>query len=108
MFASNFIVQDKYMKHIRGQDKLTVFEQSKTTSSGQSMANHFCSACGTLMYRVSAKRPGTSIMRIGTVDDFNLHETKLMPEIELYAENRVSWFGGVQGVAKEAEGMGGL
>ncbi|KAJ4148137.1 hypothetical protein LMH87_002621 [Akanthomyces muscarius] len=107
MFASNFVVQDKHMKHIRGQDNLTVFKQSKTVGSGHSMANHFCATCGTLMYRVGAKWPGTSILRIGTVDDFNLHETKLMPEVELFVENRVSWFGGVQGVAKEAEGMGG-
>ena len=30
MFASNFTVDDKYLKHLRGQENLKTFEQSKT------------------------------------------------------------------------------
>lgn len=61
------------------------------------MANHFCKTCGTLMYRVGAAFPGCSILRLGTVDDFNLVETKLKPQRELFVKDRVSWFSGVQG-----------
>jgi hypothetical protein len=103
MFASNFTVDDKYLKHLRGQDNLKTFSQDKSIGSGQTMTNYFCSTCGTLMYRVGARFPGQSILRIGTVDDFNLHETKLKPTIEQFTKDRVSWFSGVEG-AKKFEG----
>lgn len=103
MFASNFIVADTHLKHIRGRDNLKSFGQSQTIESGNKMTNHFCSTCGTLMYRVGSAFPGNSIMRIGTVDDFHLHETKLKPRIEQYTKDRVSWFSGAEGV-KQIEG----
>ncbi|QIX01457.1 hypothetical protein AMS68_006974 [Peltaster fructicola] len=98
MFASNFIVDDKYLKHLRGEDKLTRWAQSKTIASGNTMENSFCSVCGTLMYRRSTGYPGMSIMRIGTIDDFNLHESKLKPRVEQLCQDRVSWFKGGEGV----------
>lgn len=104
MFASNFTVDDKYLKHLRGQDNLSSWGQAKTVASGNKMTNYFCSTCGTLMYRVSSGAPGTSILRIGTVDDFNLHETKLKPQNEFFIERRVAWLSGVEG-AKQVEGF---
>lgn len=101
MFASNFIVKDSALKHLRGQDKLTKFSQSKTIETGNTMSNYFCSVCGTLMYRVSSGFPGMSITRIGTVDDFHLHETKLKPRIEQFCKDRVGWFKGGDGVQQE-------
>jgi len=50
------------------------------------------------MYRVGARFPGMSILRIGTVDDFNLMETKLKPTAEQYVENRVAWLKPAEGV----------
>lgn len=97
MFASNFTVNDSSLKHERGEDKLTKFAQSKTIASGSTMENSFCSKCGTLMYRRSTRFPGASILRIGTVDDYNLHETKLKPKFESFVKSRVSWFTGVDG-----------
>jgi len=67
------------------------------------MTNHFCSTCGTLMYRVSSGWPGMSILRIGTVDDFHLHETKLKPQVEQFTKDRVAWLKGAEG-AKQVEG----
>lgn len=55
------------------------------------------------MYRVGEAFPGKSIMRIGTVDDFNLHETKLRPRVEQFTKDRVSWLRGAEGV-KQVEG----
>jgi len=103
MFASNFIVLDSHLKHLRGQDNLKTFSQSKTIESGKSMTNYFCSTCGTLMYRVGDKFPGHSILRIGTVDDFHLHETKLKPRVEQYTKDRVKWLSGIAGV-KQVDG----
>ncbi|KAI1613867.1 Mss4-like protein [Exophiala viscosa] len=104
MFASNFTIDDKYLKHVRGQDNLSSYGQKETIASGHKMTNYFCKTCGTLMYRVGAQFPGMSIMRIGTVDDFNLHETKLRPQREIFIKDRVEWLPGVEG-AEKFEGM---
>jgi len=95
MFASNFTVADTHLVHLRGRDNLTTYGQSHTIASGQLMTNYFCSACGTLMYRVGT--PGRSILRIGTVDDFHLHETKLKPRSEIFAKDRVGWLCAIEG-----------
>ncbi|KAF2865759.1 Mss4-like protein [Massariosphaeria phaeospora] len=98
-FASNFAVTSTSLAHRRGRANLTAFAQSQTIASGNSMTNYFCATCGSLMYRVSSGSPGVSILRIGTVDDFALHETKLKPRVEQFVEGRVGWLG-------EGEGMG--
>ncbi|KAL6897441.1 Mss4-like protein [Trichoderma evansii] len=105
MFCSNFTVSDKSLKHVRGQDKLTRWAQNKTIASGATMEDSFCSVCGNLMYRRSSRFPGMSILRIGTVDDFNLHESKLKPQFEQFIENRANWLAGVQieGIPRHAK-----
>ena len=45
--------------------------------------------------------PGNSILPIGTVDDYQLHETKLKPRIEQFTKDRVSWCHGAEGVQQE-------
>ncbi|PQE22055.1 glutathione-dependent formaldehyde-activating gfa protein [Rutstroemia sp. NJR-2017a BBW] len=108
MFASNFTIADKYIRYVRGRENLKQFGQNKTIASGNRMTNHFCSTCGTLMFRVGEQFPGMSIMRIGTVDDFSLHETKLRPGREQFVECRVDWLGhdGIEGM-KQYKGMPG-
>lgn len=103
MFASNFVAKDDSVKFIRGEDLLSKYAHNKSTASGKEMANYFCSKCGTLMYRVGEAFPAVKIMRIGTVDDFSLHDTKLKPRVEIYGKDRVSWLPGAQGV-KQHEG----
>jgi len=103
MFASNFTVADTHLKHIRGENNLTQFAQSKSIESHNTMTNYFCATCGTLMYRRSSGFPGWSIARIGTIDDFSLMETKLKPQVEQFTRDRVRWLGGVSG-ARQVEG----
>ncbi|KAK0377590.1 hypothetical protein CLIM01_05069 [Colletotrichum limetticola] len=98
MFCSNFSVADSHLRHIRGKENLKSFSQSRTIATGNDMANHFCGTCGTLMYRVSSGLPGMSILRLGTVDDFRLVETKLRPQIEQFIDTRASWLKPVEGV----------
>jgi hypothetical protein len=98
MFASNFTVTDKHLKWIRGKDNLTTFSESKTLPSGHIMTNYFCSTCGSLMNRVGSEFPGYNFLRIGTVDDFHLHETKLKPDVEQFVECRVGWLKSIEGV----------
>jgi len=56
------------------------------------------------MYRVGSAFPGHSIMRIGTVDDFSLMETKLRPQREIYVRQRLNWLSDVHGAVK-SDGM---
>jgi hypothetical protein len=101
MFASNFTVKDSSLVHLQGQDKLTAWSQADTISTGNTMTNYFCKVCGTLMYRVTSGLPEHSILRIGTIDDFSLHETKLKPWREQFVKDRVSWFTGGVGVKQQ-------
>lgn len=58
------------------------------------------------MYRVGAGFPGMSFLRLGTVDDFRLPETKLKPRIEQFTKDRVSWFSGAgESGVKQCEGF---
>lgn len=73
------------------------------------MTNYFCSTCGSLMYRVGAAFPGMSILRLGSVDDFTLMETKLRPTMEQYTKDRVSWKAPTEGTTQFGEdGLHGL
>lgn len=110
MFATNFTVADTHLKHLRGRENLKAFGQSRTVAahtveSGNTMTNYFCSTCGSLMYRVGAAFPDMSILRVGTVDDFSLHETKLRPTLEQFTKDRVAWCHGMEGT-KQVEGDG--
>jgi hypothetical protein len=60
------------------------------------MTDYFCSTCGTLMYRISSAFSSTPILRIGSVDDLSLHETKLKPQWEQFTKDCVNWFSGMQ------------
>jgi hypothetical protein len=98
MFASNIIVDDTYLKHLRGYENMTTYSTSKSIGTPNTMTNYFCKTCGTLMYRVGTGFPGHSILRLGTVDDFHLMETKLKPRIEQFTKDRVTWLTVAEGV----------
>ncbi len=98
MFATNFTVAFSHIKYVRGKSDLKQYAQATTPATGNSMTNSFCSNCGTLMYRVSSGHPDQAYMRVGTVDDFALHETILKPQVELFSKDRVGWLAPVEGV----------
>jgi len=79
----------------------------KTIVSGDSMTNHFCSVCGSLMYRISSGFPGKAILRIGQVDDLHLRETRLRPWVKQFTKDRVNWVKEVEGMEQERDGYYG-
>ncbi|KAJ8071117.1 hypothetical protein OCU04_001458 [Sclerotinia nivalis] len=105
MFSSIFIIADTHLKHIRGLENLKIFSQYHTVATKNTMSNHFCGTCGSLMYRVSSGYPGMSILRIGTVDDFHLHETRLRPKMEAFTNERVAWLKEVEGTKQFKDGV---
>ncbi|KAJ7702186.1 Mss4-like protein [Mycena rosella] len=98
MFVTGFMVADTHLRHLRGEDNLSVFRQARTVATHNTMTNYFCKTCGTLMYRVSTRLPGMRITRVGTVDDFNLQETILKPKVEQFTKDRMVWLSGGEGV----------
>jgi hypothetical protein len=98
MFASNFTIADTHLTHVRGRENLTVYGQANIIASKRKMTNRFCSTCGSLMYRTGDGFPGQSILRVGMVDYFHLHETKLKPQVEQFIESRVGWLHGLERV----------
>ena len=105
MFATNFIVADTHLKHIRGQDNLKSFGQSRTVAAGNTMTNYWCDTCGTLMYRICSGLAGQHLLRIGPVDDLNLHETLLKPQVEQWTKYRANWLKPIEGMKQiEEEG----
>ncbi|KAH7377892.1 hypothetical protein BKA66DRAFT_421564 [Pyrenochaeta sp. MPI-SDFR-AT-0127] len=94
-FTSAFIVNDRYLKHLRGQSNLKAYAQNASIASHTLMMNHFCDTGWTLMYRVAERLPGHSLVRLGAVDNFNLAETKPRPRTEVFIKYRVGWFLGV-------------
>lgn len=105
MFASNFTAKNSHVRYVRGEDKIKEWGQAATPATGNRMTNGWCDNCGTLMYRYSSGAPDVKYMRIGTVDDFSLHETKLRPQVELFIDSRVEWLQPIEGV-KQVHGMG--
>ncbi|EIN05038.1 hypothetical protein PUNSTDRAFT_138220 [Punctularia strigosozonata HHB-11173 SS5] len=108
MFGSIFTVDDAYLKHLRGRENLSSWSQSATTKRGVKMTNFFCKTCGTLMYRVGEAFPGKSMLTIGTVDDFSLHETVLRPRWEMFVKYRVGWITSCVDGAAQCDTMPGV
>ncbi|PSK33634.1 hypothetical protein B9Z65_7521 [Elsinoe australis] len=104
LFGCNFVIPDSALQHVRGQNKLTEYSTSKSVGTGNTMTNHFCMVCGSIMYRIGTGFPGKVIMRVGTVDDFSLMEGLMKPEVEQFVKDRVSWLRGVEG-ARQVEGF---
>ncbi|KAJ7914574.1 Mss4-like protein [Mycena leptocephala] len=69
MFASNFLVADTHLTHLRGRDNLSTYSQSRTIAAGNTMTNYFCSTCGTLMYRITSGYPGISVLTLFLITD---------------------------------------
>jgi hypothetical protein len=99
-FSSGFSILDTHLTHVRGRENLTAYTQTATIASGNPMTNYFCRTCGTLMYRIGNK--GASLLRIGTVDDFHLQETKLRPKREIWCKDRIGWLSALEGTEQYA------
>ncbi len=104
MFATNLTTLDSHTRFTRGEDNLTVFAQSHTTTTGNTMANSFCKTCGTLMFRAGTIAPGTRFMRGGIIDAHGLHDSMLKPDVEIFSEHRAAWVKPVDG-SEQGNGM---
>ncbi|KAF4550033.1 Hypothetical protein D9617_19g103380 [Elsinoe fawcettii] len=97
MFGCNFILPSLHLNLLRGQDVLKTYATKVSIGTKNTMTNHFCGTCGTLMWRSGTGFPGMAIPRVGTVDDFNLMEGRLRPRVEQFIKDRVGWLGEAEG-----------
>ncbi|KAJ9608227.1 hypothetical protein H2200_007215 [Cladophialophora chaetospira] len=100
VFASNFVIKDDTLKHVRGQENLTKYERKEGIATGDQMDSYFCKTCGSLLYRVSSGFPGTHILRLGAVDQFELVSDYLKPRLEQFASDKVAWAKPVEGLVQ--------
>jgi hypothetical protein len=100
MFATNFVIRQRDVLFVRGESSVKEYAQSTTVLSKNTMTNVFCGNCGSLMWRYSSGFPGFLVLRVGQVDDWELHETKLRPREEQFVEDRVAWLEEIKGVTQ--------
>jgi hypothetical protein len=105
MFATNLTTLDTHTRYIRGEENLQTFAQNETTTTHRRMTNAFCKTCGTLMWRQGEVAPGTRFMRGGPIDDHELHNKVIKPQVEIFSEHRAAWVAPVES-AKQEIGMG--
>jgi len=56
------------------------------------------------MYRVGGMGHPVKTLKLGTVDDLSLHETKLKPTREIWAKDRVAWLEPLEGMGQYERG----
>lgn len=78
-------------------------EISKKADTGKTITSHFCPDCGTTLFRTGESFLGAVIIKAGVLDDPNFQSGNV-PEIELFAPQRVAWIPPIQGAA-QLDGM---
>ncbi|KAF4550032.1 Hypothetical protein D9617_19g103370 [Elsinoe fawcettii] len=98
MFGTLFLVPQSSVTILRGASLLQTYSTSTPIATGNTMTNHFCKNCGTLMWRSSSGYEGMVLGRLGTLDDFSLMEGALRPQGEIYTEVKAKWLGDFDGM----------
>ena len=73
----------------------TVKTFSKLADSGKPILRHFCPECGSSIADEPTRRPGTSILNAGTLDD----PSSVTPTLEIFCDRALPWVqlaGGMQ------------
>lgn len=63
---------------------------SIVVESKNNMSSHFCSKCGSLVYRSSSGFPGFAL-KIGNIDDGGKANKEYIPDIEIFTRSRAPW-----------------
>jgi hypothetical protein len=57
------------------------------TDSGEETVRHFCSACGSPLFTLTASAPGVVIIKAGSLDDMSWFE----PAVEIWTDSAQPW-----------------
>jgi hypothetical protein len=100
-FALNILVSTDTLKVESG--KLSVW--GKVVESGNTVSNHSCSQCGSLLYRTSTGYPGMMIIKAGCIDGVEDPAKTFVPTVEIFTRSRVPWLPAVDGAKQEWGGF---
>jgi hypothetical protein len=64
-------------------------EWAHPNSRGDVTTQCFCAVCKTRLYSTNEGRPGTAIIRVGTLDD----SSAVIPRLHLWAKRKQKWIG---------------
>jgi len=80
--------------------KLSVW--GKVVTSGNTIYNHSCGQCGSLLYRTSTGYPGTIVIKAGWIDSEEDPSAKYIPDIEIFTRSRVPWIPALEGALQDS------
>lgn len=78
-----------------------LLEWARANSKGKITTQYFCAACMTRLHSANEGRPGTVIVRAGTLDD----SAALSPAAHMWAKRKLPWVGLPEGSETYAEGI---
>ena len=98
-FSLNGLYSDADLKVVKG--SLTIF--TKIVNSGNSMSNHVCGECGSLLYRTSTGYPGKLAVKVGCIDGVDGEDvpSTYVPDVEIFTRSRAPWEKAVEGAVQE-------
>ncbi|TVY56140.1 hypothetical protein LCER1_G005532 [Lachnellula cervina] len=98
-FALNIIIPAVAPTVLKGE--LVVW--GKVVDSGNTMYNHSCGQCGSLLYRHSTGYPGVFTVKAGCIDSEGGEEdasSVFVPDIEIFTRSRVPYVPAFEGVVQ--------
>ncbi|TVY46861.1 hypothetical protein LOCC1_G002786 [Lachnellula occidentalis] len=95
-FALNILWSTDELKVLSGELKTW----SKVANSGNTITNHVCGECGSLLYRSSDGYPGTIVIKAGCIDGKDAAK-EYVPQVELFTRSRVPWVPAIEGAKQE-------
>jgi hypothetical protein len=96
-FSLNIFVSTETLAIESG--KLSVW--GKVVESGNTIYNHSCSQCGSLLYRTSTGRPDMMVIKAGCIDGVDDPAKTFVPQVEVFTRSRVPWVPPIEGAEQE-------
>lgn len=100
-FALNIFVSIETLKVESG--KLSVW--GKVVESGNTIYNHSCSQCGSLLYRTSTGSLDIMVIKAGCIDGVGDPAKAFIPQVEVFTRSRVPWVPPIEGAEQELAGF---
>jgi hypothetical protein len=100
-FALNILVSIETLQVESG--KLSVW--GKVVESGNTIFNHSCSQCGSLLYRTSTGHLDLMVIKAGCIDGVEDPAKIFVPQVEVFTRSRVPWVPPIEGAGQELAGF---
>jgi hypothetical protein len=100
-FALNIVVSTKTLKIESG--NLSVW--GKVVESVNTIFNHSCNQCGSLLYRTSTGHSDIMVIKAGCIDGVGDPSRNFVPQVEVFTRSRVPWVPPIEGAEQELAGF---